>query len=56
MVFPKVASVEDMKRVAEAYVKNTTLNDGIKDSFWTSVAVLVQACVGLLTTNSVINK
>ena len=43
MVFPKVASVEDMKRVAEAYVKNTTLNDGIKDSFWTSVAVLVQA-------------
>lgn len=23
MVFPKVASVEDMKRVAEAYVKNT---------------------------------
>ena len=49
MVFPKVASVEDMKRVAEAYVKNTTLNDGIKDPFWTSVAVLVQACVGLLT-------
>ena len=49
MVFPKVASVGDMKRVAEAYVKNTTLNDGIKDSFWTSVAVLVQACVGLLT-------
>lgn len=51
MVFPKVASVEDMKRVAEAYVKNTTLNDGIKDPFWTSVAVLVQACVGLLTEN-----
>ena len=49
MVFPKVASVEDMKRVTEAYVKNTTLNDGIKDPFWTSVAVLVQACVGLLT-------
>ena len=49
MVFQKVASVEDMKRAAEAYVKNTTLNDGIKDPFWTSVAVLVQACVGLLT-------
>lgn len=50
MVFLKVASVEDMKRVAEAYVKNTTLNDGVKDPFWTSAAdVLVQACVGLLT-------
>lgn len=50
MAFLKVASVEDMKRVAEAYVKNTTLNDGVKDPFWTSAAdVLVQACVGLLT-------
>lgn len=26
MVFPKVASVEDMKRVAEAYVKNKAIN------------------------------
>ena len=50
MAFLKVASVEDMKRVAEAYVKNTTLNDDVKDPFWTpAVDVLVQACVGLLT-------
>ena len=50
MAFLKVASVEDMKRVAQAYVKNTILNDGVKDPFWTSAAdVLVQACVGLLT-------